>query len=421
MPFVEFGKVGESLREGVEVLARNLGGGHITAETLIMAGGTKGTIRSQNYDEATVGWAIFGDGKAFFYGDVLIGGRLTVGGGAESIVFDPFSWGSAQALIIFEVGAATSQPQIGGAKTDGGLLLIAGGDATPASVEIYKSRIDFAMDGDRWTMTPDYLTKGVGEGGIRVGNGSAALPTVSFASDTNTGIYRLAENSIGFATQASLKADIDQNGVFTINPNNANGRVALALQIERAWEFRQFGTGATTELYLASTADKTFNVGGDTSGKMLRVLHTTASSVLELRDNLTDVGNHEALVLNKGTGTTLQKVGYYSSWAHTKTDIKNLSNPRNPWWKREWFMDIETISSRKKKVGAFRGQEDMRTLSFLMDNLIEHTNLLTTKGIRVGDSPDLHAILAVTVDYVQHLEHRLANLEEQLAHAHRTC
>ena len=81
-------------------------------------------------------------------------------------------------------------------------------------------------------------------------------------------------------------------------------------------------------------------------------------------------------------------------------------------------MDLEPVGyQRRQRTGKnpdgtpARWDGKQTEMGFTIDNLIEHTNLLTTKGERVGDSPDEFALLAVTVDYVQHLEQRVAALE----------
>src|SRR5690606_23881692 len=49
-------------------------GGIINAEEVVLAGGARGRIRSENYDPTNeTGWGIFGDGSASFYGDVFFG------------------------------------------------------------------------------------------------------------------------------------------------------------------------------------------------------------------------------------------------------------------------------------------------------------------------------------------------------------
>jgi hypothetical protein len=44
---------------------------------------------------------------------------------------------------------------------------------------------------------------------IRAANGTAALPSISFTSDVNTGIYRVRAETIGFTTNGTAKATID--------------------------------------------------------------------------------------------------------------------------------------------------------------------------------------------------------------------
>jgi hypothetical protein len=51
---------------------------------------------------------------------------------------------------------------------------------------------------------------GAGASGIfTVANGTAAAPSLTFASDVNTGIYRVGAETIGFTTNGTAKATID--------------------------------------------------------------------------------------------------------------------------------------------------------------------------------------------------------------------
>src|SRR5690606_20054739 len=62
------------ISQGALLNAGLLRGGVITSRELIIAGGTNGVIRSQNFDPTNeLGWAVFGDGSASFYGDVFFG------------------------------------------------------------------------------------------------------------------------------------------------------------------------------------------------------------------------------------------------------------------------------------------------------------------------------------------------------------
>ena len=52
------------------------------------------------------------------------------------------------------------------------------------------------------------------------GDGSEAIPSISFASDTNTGIYKYAPDAIGFATNGAGRVFIDSGGkVGSANPS----------------------------------------------------------------------------------------------------------------------------------------------------------------------------------------------------------
>lgn len=140
-----------------------------------------------------------------------------------------------------------------------------------------------------------------------------------------------------------------------------------------------------------------------------------------INDDFADIGNHETLRADRLSGSTpifSAKVGYYSSWSYLKKYIKPVNDRKR--WRREWFMDLEPVAYERrstadvgegaKKDPGFRQIE----LGFTIENLIENTNLLTTKGSRVGDSPDEYALLSVTVDYVQHLQNQVTALEERV-------
>lgn len=84
-PLGEFLKIAH----GGRINAGMINGGYLTAQELIIAGGTNGVIRSQNYDPVNeLGWAIFGDGSASFYGDVFFGENAIFQGDLYSTNWD---------------------------------------------------------------------------------------------------------------------------------------------------------------------------------------------------------------------------------------------------------------------------------------------------------------------------------------------
>lgn len=537
MAFFELGKLGEILRQSPFVDARNIRGGFISAQEIVLAGGTHGVIRSHNYDPTNeLGWAVFGDGSASFYGTLTIGVNAVILGdilsgnwdGANPVNLASFDATATAGLAIdSSVGAmqissalyvgldnsylsvdvadwVTDRPRIQfnangemvgeiyalNESGNGGLYIkvpdIVGHTANDLTLEaedsIYLRTTSQVMQADGSTIkfgdgtttgypmldvdsvgsasAPAYTfigdsnsgiyrvaadELGVATGGVQrllinsngldAVSGTVSLPSYSFLSDPDTGGYLHATNRMGFAGGGTLGAIIDANGIQVADGSKStpsigfhqdgdNGfyrssadQVDLIIGGKLSMRFNSADTifyDPTTEELVgffdgSVPAWRFFADGSTTGNEDMRLVDGGAGSSLFLNDGLTDVGNHETLRLDRGTGGTLRAVGYYSSWKKTKTEIQPLG--RSKYWNRDWFRDIETFSSRKKKDTKYFRElgYDMRTLSFMMDNLIKNTNLLTTKGEQVGGEPDLHAILAVTVDFVQSLEKRLVD------------
>src|SRR5690349_8936889 len=51
-------------------------------------------------------------------------------------------------------------------------------------------------------------------GQLKLANGTAAAPAVTFGSDTDNGLYRIGSNQIGVAAGGSKVATVDSSGVF---------------------------------------------------------------------------------------------------------------------------------------------------------------------------------------------------------------
>lgn len=75
MPYMTLGKWSNKFRRTEVIEANQIRGGTITSQQVLLAGGTNGVIRSENYDGSD-GWAIFGDGSAYFGGDLTVGADL---------------------------------------------------------------------------------------------------------------------------------------------------------------------------------------------------------------------------------------------------------------------------------------------------------------------------------------------------------
>src|SRR5690606_26696708 len=113
-------------------------GGIINAAEIVLAGGTKGRIRSENYDPTNeTGWGIFGDGSASFYGDVFFGKNAIFQGDLYSSNWDgtiPLD------LSVVDTGATAGfalDSSVGSAQFMGDLFL--GGNVTLISGGVFQT------------------------------------------------------------------------------------------------------------------------------------------------------------------------------------------------------------------------------------------------------------------------------------------
>lgn len=256
---------------------------------------------------------------------------------------------------------------------------------------------------------------------------SAATPTWAFWDDADTGWYLSDTGEMSIATAGTQRIVVNAVGLDSRGHHISLGSLGSGGELRARSAFgvaSSGGAGLKAIDHSGANADGLGLYGHD--GVSVWVTQTQAAefknggsgSHLELRDGLTDVGNHETLRLNRGSGSTMQNVGYYSSWINDpetgeerKTDIKLVGNAGD-WWQREWFLDLEPIKyQRVSHDKAAYGDGEQIEMGFSIENLIEHTPLLTAGGNQVKGTPDEYALLAVTVDYVQHLERRVATLE----------
>jgi hypothetical protein len=100
---------------------------------------------------------------------------------------------------------------------------------------------------------------------IMVGDGAVGTPSVSFTSDTDTGIYRIGANSIGVAANGAKVLDISTtglsiNGVLSLVKNAAYASTIEGAQTVAATgnSFLFKNSGAVTLLTLAYDATATF-------------------------------------------------------------------------------------------------------------------------------------------------------------------
>ncbi len=234
MPYIPFGQF-----EGMPplfapnlVTADNIIGGTITAEELIIGGGTNGILRSQNYVPATDGWALFGDGSLDlnsltlrgdlsstnwdgtdpanlatidsgatdgFYLDSSVGaaqytGDMFIGGpGGDYLFLDATNWGSTTGIKWFrnstEVGriyATDATFNIQNVLADGGTIEL--------GVKVGDTSYGTIINGGLEVAT----------GFISTARGSATVPAYHFGSggDNNTGMFSPAADQVSLVAGA---------------------------------------------------------------------------------------------------------------------------------------------------------------------------------------------------------------------------
>jgi hypothetical protein len=271
----------------------------------------------------------------------------------------------------------------------------------------------------------------ISSAGLRIPDGDATTPAVTFLSDADTGIYHVSANIIGFAAGGGFALQVDSVGLNPLNGSNtapsyrflndantgmylvsadllgfaAGGIAKLSIGTDDII-FRDSG-GEIAGFFDDSVPAWRFFAAGSVSGaENLRIVNGGSGSSLFLDDGLTDVGNHETLRLDRGTGGTLRAVGWFSSWASGKNDIIPLiDSPRFP-----GLHIIDQLNA----VDFERKSTEMREWGFVLDefkNLDDNLRYLTTKGDNWGGSPDEFAISAVLWEGLKDLRKRVTGLE----------
>lgn len=157
-------------------------------------------------------------------------------------------------------------------------------------------------------------------GGVRVVPGSAAAPAFSFAADQDTGIYRVGTDILGLAAGGNL---LQYDGSFLYRSGVTGYPVmAIASNAEGApgWTF---ASDTDTGMYRPAANTLGFTAGGD---DVVRMIDGGSGSSLFVQDGLTAVGDVETLRMNRGSGTGLVAVGFHSSSEAHKKEITPLRN-----------------------------------------------------------------------------------------------
>jgi hypothetical protein len=97
---------------------------------------------------------------------------------------------------------------------------------------------------------------------FRGGNGSAAAPTWSFASDTTKGMYHSAANQLSFSVSSTERLRVDSAGKTSAQQGGVGLRGVATVQYTQTNSVGNVGVGEDT-LHTTTTASSTFNANGD--------------------------------------------------------------------------------------------------------------------------------------------------------------
>jgi hypothetical protein len=114
------------------------------------------------------------------------------------------------------------------------------------------------------------IGSGIFSSGIDVGDGSASVPSMGFTNDINTGLYRIADDTVGISTSGieRLRIDSDGNvGIGSATPTarlNVEGGNVVFNDLGGNFDFRVEGDADPNLLFVDASND-TVNIGTGTS------------------------------------------------------------------------------------------------------------------------------------------------------------
>lgn len=188
------------------------GAGSIQIST---SGGGSGSVTSVNVDGASTGLTFTG-GPVTTSGTITLGGTLGVAYGGTGGTTAATARGNL-GIQNMALQTAAAVAITGGTVTGITDLAVADGGTGASSAASARSNLAAAASGANTDITT--LTG--------LSSGSAGAPSISFAGDTDTGIYRVAANSMSFVASAADIFTVNLNGLtcqpgvgFTVTTGN---------------------------------------------------------------------------------------------------------------------------------------------------------------------------------------------------------
>ena len=153
------------------------------------------------------------------------------------------------------------------------------------------------------------------DGGITVtapvlpGSGTAAAPSYAFSTDADTGLYRSAANTLGFAVGGASVGTWASTALAVVTPISTTRGVSSGTALKVGGRANSFTASSTT-------------ISGGSGAQAYDVSYTIPASSLGAGDKVRIQGQVKAIAQNStDTFTVAVKIGSTTIWTSSSTDI----------------------------------------------------------------------------------------------------
>jgi hypothetical protein len=133
---------------------------------------------------------------------------------------------------------------------------------------------------------------------VQGGNGSASAPAFSFSGDTNTGMYNIGADTLGFATGGGERIRIDSSGNCGIGGSPAT---RLDVQTSGTVQTSILGRGSDGNFRLTTRQDVNTNTDGSIIGELGVDYVTTRNSAIRFHRGGSTTGGFMSFTTNDGS------------------------------------------------------------------------------------------------------------------------
>ena len=202
--------------------------------------------------------------------------------------------GALAGNVIVQVPASIQQYWVDNETTGAFTLTISAGGAGSTFVVPQGTRTILYCDGLN-------IVNAISSGAIQFGDGTAAAPSIAFASHPGTGLYLVGPDVIGISTAGSQRVTINASGVVTVNPAAFGGTVVVNAAAAVA-AVTLNSTIAATQVYQAYAINSTIEAFTGVAGVANDLVTGSAANDVIIRSQ----GGAVDFSTNSGTAIALK-------------------------------------------------------------------------------------------------------------------